>query len=166
MSIRRIASSIAVWVWAATAASQACAVIVTRADGQPMNPVGEPFSMKGPFTISKGAIQANCVMTLNGTVGPTGVLTVTSAQFAGAGLCALATGSANSALPWTGQFDNTFRLQLNNMALSVNLLGGCGPGIVAANWTNPSSATFVNAVLSPNCEVAGSLVTSPQLQVQ
>ena len=54
MSIRKIVSLVAAVAFTAVSAAPAFAVTVTRADGQPMNPNGEPFSATGTTNLSKG----------------------------------------------------------------------------------------------------------------
>lgn len=168
MKIRQIASLVAAVVFTAVSAAPAFAVTVSRADGQPMNPNGEPFSASGLATLQKGAVSPiSCTATFNGTVTSTGIVNITSTQFTGGALCGLITGSASSATPWTGQVDSTTQVSINNVKLNVTLLGTCGPSKVTAAWSNmDSTATFNNAVLTPDCTVNGRVMTSPRFYVQ
>ncbi|MBN3744389.1 MULTISPECIES: activator protein [Burkholderia] len=167
MSIRKIVSLVAAVAFTAVSAAPAFAVTVTRADGQPMNPNGEPFSASGITSLSKGSINASCTSTFNGTITSTGILTITSTTFAGGATCGLISGSASSGSPWTGQADNTTQLSINNAQVNVTLLGTCGPSKVVTAWNDPSSSlTFNNAVLTPDCTVSGTVATSPKFHVQ
>ncbi|MBN3825748.1 activator protein [Burkholderia sp. Ac-20384] len=168
MEIRQIASLVAAVVFTAVSAAPAFAVTVSRADGQPMNPNGEPFSAAGFTSLQKGAVSPiGCTLTLNGTVTPTGIINITSTQITGGSLCGLITGSATSVSPWTGQVDSTTQVSINNVKLNVTLLGTCGPSKVMAAWNDQnSSATFNNAVLTPDCTVNGTVMTSPKFHVQ
>ncbi|MXN76887.1 activator protein [Burkholderia sp. 4701] len=164
MKIRKAVSVVAALALSSALAAPAFAVVVSRTDGQPMNPNGEPFSASGITALSKGTISANCTATFNGTVTPTGSLLITSAQFTGGGTCGLITATG---LPWTGQADTSTQLSINNVKISVTLLGTCGPSKVVAAWSDAnSSLTFNNATLSPDCKVSGTLLTSPKLHVQ
>ena len=148
-------------------AAPAAAVTVTRADGMPMFPMGEPFSALGFVSFSKGSVSVLCNATLDGTVTPTGAVMITAATFSGTGLCSLLSGTASSAQMWTGQFDSSTQLSINNMAMSVTLLGSCGPNRVVFAWNNsPSSMTATNATLFPNCDLSGTLRMSPTFVVQ
>ncbi|MEK2606410.1 activator protein [Burkholderia arboris] len=167
MKARRITLLVAAVAFAAVSAVPAFAVTVSRVDGMPMNPNGEPFSATGLMNVGKGAIVAVCSTTFNGTISATGIVNVTSTQFTGAPLCGLFAGSANSASPWTGQVDSTTQLSINNAQMNVNLLGACGPGKIATTWKDSdSSLTFMNVVLPRDCTFAGTLATSPKLHVQ
>ncbi|AWV02347.1 activator protein [Burkholderia sp. JP2-270] len=167
MSIRKIVSLVAAVAFTAVSAAPAFAVTVSRADGQPMNPNGEPFSVSGLTTLSKGSISANCTATFNGTITSTGIVHITSTQFAGGSTCGLISGSASSTSPWTGQADSTTQLSINNVQVNVALLGACGPSKVVTAWNDPnSSLTFNNAALTPNCTVSGTVTTSPKFHVQ
>ncbi|MGU7773437.1 activator protein [Burkholderia sp. MR1-5-21] len=167
MSHRQIASLVAALAISAACAAPAFAVTVSRADGQPMNPNGEPFSASGITVLSKGTISANCTATFNGTISSTGILNITSTQFTGGGTCGLIAGSASSSAPWTGQADSATQLTINNAKVTVSLLGTCGPSKVVTTWSDPnSSLTFNNAVLTPDCKVSGTVATSPKFRVQ
>ncbi|MBN3835368.1 activator protein [Burkholderia sp. Ac-20344] len=168
MNIRQIASLAASAGFAAVSAAPAFAVTVSRADGLPMNPNGEPFSASGLTTLHKGAVSPiNCTATFNGTVTPIGIVNVTSTQFAGGALCGLITGSATSATPWTGQVDSTTQVSINDVKLNVIVLGTCGPSKVPAAWIDrDASVTLSDAVLTPDCTVDGRVATSPRFHVQ
>jgi hypothetical protein len=167
MSTRKIVSFVVALAFATAAATPALAVTVTRADGQPMNPNGEPFSATGATNLTKGGVAAACVSTFNGIITSSGIVTITSAQFSGGGLCGLISGSATSANPWTGQADDTTHLTINNAQVNASILGTCGPSKVTTTWTDATSAlAFNNSVLTPNCTVNGSLTTSPAFHVQ
>ena len=114
MSIRKIVSLVAAVAFTAVSAAPAFAVTVTRADGQPMNPNGEPFSATAT-NLSKGAITAGCTATFNGTITSTGIVNITSTTFTGGATCSLISGSASSTSPWTGQADSTTQLSINNV---------------------------------------------------
>lgn len=132
-----------------------------------MNPNGEPFSASGITNLSKGSISASCTATFNGTITSTGIVNITSTQFTGGGTCGLIAGSASSASPWTGQADSTTQLSINNAKVTVTLLGTCGPSKVVTAWSDQnSSLTFNNAVLTPDCTVGGTVLTSPKFHVQ
>ncbi|WP_407973196.1 activator protein (plasmid) [Burkholderia pyrrocinia] len=167
MKIRSILRFAAPFVLSSALVVPAFAVTVTRADGQPMNPGGEPFSASGISSLSKGAINANCTATFNGTITSTGIVTITSTQFTGGGACGLITGSATGTAPWTGQADSATQLSINNAKVTVSLLGDCGPNKVVTAWNNPnSSLTFNDAVLTPDCKVNGTAATSPKFSIQ
>ncbi|PCE30600.1 activator protein [Burkholderia ubonensis] len=167
MKIRKVVSAVAALALSSALAAPAFAVTVTRADGQPMNPNGEPFSASGITGLSKGGINANCTATFNGTITSSGIVTITSTQFTGGGTCGLISGSASSTSPWTGQADSATQLSVNNAKVNVTLLGTCGPSKVVLAWSDPnSSLTFNNAVLTPDCKVNGTLTTSPKFHVQ
>ncbi|WP_175689937.1 activator protein [Burkholderia anthina] len=167
MSIRTIVSLVAVVAFTAVSAAPAFAVTVTRTDGQAMNPNGEPFSATGLTVLAKGAINASCNATFNGTISATGIVNITSTTFSGGATCGLISGSASSAQPWTGQADSTTQLSINNAKVTVSLLGACGPSKVVTTWSDPnSSLTFNNAVLTPDCTVSGTVATSPKFHVQ
>lgn len=70
MSTRKVVSLAVALALATVAATPALAVTVSRVDGQPMNPNGEPFSVTGQTTLSKGSISANCTATFTGTITP------------------------------------------------------------------------------------------------
>ncbi|WDD96554.1 hypothetical protein Bsp3421_006769 [Burkholderia sp. FERM BP-3421] len=172
MQSSKFVLSLVAFALAAAMTAQAQAVTVTRADGQPMNPNGEPFSAAGATTYLKGSIVINCTTRINGTVTPTGIVWITSASLTGAPLCQLAQPSASSASMWTGQIETSTQLSINNMAINWNLFGPCGPNQVTTAWSNalpwadnPSGLTFSSALLTPNCTISGSLVTSPKLRV-
>ncbi|KWK13204.1 hypothetical protein [Burkholderia stagnalis] len=164
MKIRKAVSVVAALALSSALAAPALAVVVSRTDGQPMNPNGEPFSATGITALSKGTISANCTATFNGTITPTGSVVITSAQFTGGGTCGLISAGGT---PWTGQADTATQLSINNVKVAVTLLGNCGPSKVVATWSDPnSSLTFNNAALTPDCKVSGTLLTSPKLHVQ
>ncbi|MBR8345633.1 activator protein [Burkholderia ambifaria] len=167
MSIRKIVSLVAAVAFTAVSAAPAFAVTVSRADGQAMNPNGEPFSATGLTALAKGSINATCNATFNGTISSTGIVNITSTTFTGGATCGLISGSATSASPWTGQADSATQLSINNVKVNVTLLGTCGPSKVVTTWNDPnSSLTFNNAVLTPDCTVGGTVVTSPKFHVQ
>ncbi|AOK14555.1 activator protein [Burkholderia cepacia] len=167
MKIRKAVSAVAALALSSALAAPAFAVTVSRADGQPMNPNGEPFSASGITGLSKGGISANCNATFNGTITSTGIVSITSTQFTGGGTCGLISGSASSTSPWTGQADSTTQLSINNVKVNVTLLGTCGPSKVVTTWSDPnSSLTFNNATLTPDCTVGGTVSTSPKFHVQ
>ncbi|MCA8272764.1 hypothetical protein LGN17_09580 [Burkholderia sp. AU30280] len=69
MKIRQIASLAAAVVVTAVSAVPAFAVTVSRADGLPMNPNGEPFSASGITSLQKGAVgPIHCMATFNNAV--------------------------------------------------------------------------------------------------
>ncbi|WP_423393741.1 hypothetical protein [Burkholderia sp. LMG 21824] len=69
MKIRPTASLVAVVAFTAISAAPAFAVSVSRADGLPMNPNGEPFSATGITSLQKGAVgPINCMATFNHAV--------------------------------------------------------------------------------------------------
>lgn len=132
-----------------------------------MNPAGEPFSASGLTNLSKGAINAACTATFNGTITSTGIVNITSTTFSGGATCGLISGSASSTSPWTGQADSATQLSINNVKVNVTLLGACGPTKVVTAWTDSnSSLTFDNATLTPDCKVGGTVLTSPKFHVQ
>jgi len=162
MSIRKIVSLVAAVAFTAVSAAPAFAVTVTRADGQPMNPNGEPFSVTGATNLSKGTTTAQCQATFNGTITPAGIVNITSTTFSGGTLC----GFISGVTPWTGQADSTTQLTINNAAVNVFLLGSCGPSPVATTWDNvASSLTFTNASMKPDCTVSGTVYSSPKFKV-
>lgn len=162
MSTRKIVSFVVAMAFATVAAAPAFAVTVSRADGQPMNPNGEPFSATGPTTLTKG-IGLNCTATFNGTITTTGIVQITSATFAaGSALC----GSISAVTPWSGQADTTTQLTINNVQVNTPL-GACGPSKVATAFSSAnSSLTFNNSQLSGGCSVSGTVNTSPKFVVQ
>ena len=163
MSTRKVVSLAVALALATVAATPALAVTVSRVDGQPMNPSGEPFSVTGATTLSKGILSANCTVTFNGTITPSGIVNITSTTFAGGGTCGLITGLT----PWTGQADSTTQLTINNAAVNVFLAGKCGPSKVVTTWNNDeSSLTFTNAPMDPDCKVGGTVYSSPKFTVQ
>ncbi len=167
MSTRKIVSFVVALAFATAAATPALAVTVTRVDGQALNPNGEPFSATGATNLTKGGVAAACVSTFNGTISSSGIVTVTSAQFSGGGLCGLITSSATGLNPWTGQADDTTHLSINNAQVNASILGTCGPSKVTTTWNDKaSSLAFNNAVLTPNCTINGTLTTSPAFHVQ
>ncbi|WP_176040566.1 activator protein [Burkholderia stabilis] len=167
MNIRRIASLVAAVVFAAASAAPAFAVTVSRVDGQPMNPNGEPFSASGLTSFGKKALNASCTVTFNGTITPAGIVNITSAQFNGGSWCPLISGTAGSASPWAGQMDSATQLSINNAQVDIKLFGPCGPSKLTAAWTDSnSSMTFNNAAWAPDCTLAGTLLTSPKLHAQ
>lgn len=167
MSTRKVVSLAVALALANVAATPALAVTVSRVDGQAMNPNGEPFSVTGQTTLSKGSISANCTATFTGTITPTGIVNITSTSFTGGGTCGLISGTASSSNPWTGQADSTTQLSINNAAVNVFLLGSCGPSKVVTAWNDPnSSLTFTNALLTPDCTVSGTVVSTPKFHVQ
>ncbi|KVV54892.1 activator protein [Burkholderia cepacia] len=168
MNIRQIASLVAAVAFTAGSAAPAFAVTVSRVDGQPMNPNGEPFSASGLTSVQKGAFSPiSCTTTVNGTVTPTGTINITSTQFTGGTLCVLFTGSASSAAPWTGNVDSTTQASIDNVKLDMRVLGTCGPSKVTVAWSDPDSRlTLNNAVLTPDCTVSGWIMTSPKFHVQ
>jgi hypothetical protein len=172
MQSGKLTRSLAVCAFAAAMMAQAQAVTVSRADGQPINPNGEPFSAQGMMNHTKYTVVASCNTWLNGTVTATGVVTITSVTITGSSACKLLQPTATSVTPWTGQFDSPTQLTINNMAIDWQVLGPCGPSKVTAQWANTlpggstqSGLTLNNAVLAPNCSATGGLVTSPKLQV-
>ncbi|KHK56254.1 hypothetical protein PI87_11085 [Ralstonia sp. A12] len=148
-------------------AAPAAAVTVTRADGMPMLPTGEPFSALGSVSFYKGSVSMQCFATIVGTVRSTGFVEITAARYDGAGPCSLLNGTASNMQPWTGQFDSPVQVSINNMAVSVMLLGSCGPNKVIWSWNNSSSSmTSMSAVLFPDCTTWGTLQLSPRFVVQ
>ncbi|AYZ64976.1 activator protein [Burkholderia multivorans] len=167
MKIRKAVSAVAALALSSALAAPAFAVTVTRADGQAMNPNGEPFSALGITALSKGGNNVNCTTRFNGTITSSGIVTITSTQFTGSGLCGVITGSASSTSPWTGQADSATQLTINNAQVSVWVLGTCGPSKVVTEWSDPKSTlTFKYTPLAPDCKVAGMLETSPKFHVQ
>jgi hypothetical protein len=167
MKIRQIASLVAAVVFTAVSAAPAFAVTVSRVDGQPINPNGEPFSATGAMNLGEKGVSAVCMVTINGTISASGIVSITSTELVGGAMCKLFAAPASSASPWTGQFDSTTQLSINNAQMTFPVLGACGPGKVSTTWRDPdSSITFMNAELAPDCRLAGTLVTSPKLHVQ
>ncbi|WP_423367865.1 activator protein [Burkholderia sp. LMG 32019] len=167
MKIRQILSLVAAVTFTAVSAAPAFAVTVSRVDGQPMNPNGEPFSATGLTSLVKKQIIANCSMTLNGTITPAGIVNIVSVQFNGGSLCQLVSGTASSASPWTGQVDSATQLSINNAQVDFKLLGACEPSKLVAAWNDSnSSLTFNNADWTPDCRLTGTLMASPKLHVQ
>ncbi|VBB14915.1 activator protein [Burkholderia stabilis] len=166
MKIRQIVSLVAAALTAVSAAP-AFAVSISRADGQPMNPNGEPFSAAGLLLVKKAPVLANCTATFNGTITSAGIVNITSAQFTGGSICAFLSNDASSTAPWTGQADSTTQWSINNMKVNVALVGTCGPDKVVATWGDAnSSMTFNNSVLTPDCGLDGRIITSPRFHVQ
>ncbi len=162
MSTRKVVSLAVALALATVAAAPAFAVTVSRVDGQPMNPNGEPFSVTGATNLSKGTTTAQCQATFNGTITPAGIVNITSTTFSGGTLC----GFISGVTPWTGQADSTTQLTINNAAVNVFLLGSCGPSPVATTWDNvASSLTFTNASMKPDCTVSGTVYSSPKFKV-
>ncbi|ACR31175.1 hypothetical protein [Burkholderia glumae] len=173
MTIRKVASLVVALAVSSALAAPAFAVTVSLANGNPLNPNGEPFSASGATTLKKGTVSTSCTATFNGTITSTGAVTITSATFGGGGLCGLISGSATSSAPWTGQAVSTTQLAISNVQVNASLLGTCGPSPINATFNNnqsgttpPSSLTFNNATLSPNCSVNGIITTSPAFNVQ
>ncbi|AYQ41445.1 PPE-repeat protein [Burkholderia aenigmatica] len=167
MKIRQIASLVAAVVFTAISAAPAFAVTVSRADGQPMNPNGEPFSATGLTNLSKKAIVANCSVTFNGTITPAGIVNIASVQFNGGSLCRLVSASASSASPWTGQLDSATQLSINNAQVDFMVLGVCESSKLVAAWNDSnSSLAFNNADWTPDCRLTGTLMATPKLHVQ
>lgn len=167
MSIRKSYRLLLQWRFTAVSAAPVFAVTVSRADGQPMNPNGEPFSASGLTALAKGSINANCNATFNGTITSTGIVNITSTTFSGGATCGLISGSASSTSPWTGQADSTTQLSINNVKVNVTLLGTCGPSKVVTAWSDSnSSLTFDKSALTPDCTVSGTVATSPKFHVQ
>ncbi|KVT72081.1 activator protein [Burkholderia ubonensis] len=167
MKIRKVVSAVAALTLSSTLAAPVFAVTVSRVDGERMDPNGEPFSLSGVVSVTKGTYITNCTVTFNGKITPYGIVTITSTQFTGGGACGLISGGASSTSPWTGQVDSTTTLAINNMRVAVTLLGTCGPNKVVLAWSDTnSSLTFNNAVLTPDCKVNGTLTTSPKFHVQ
>lgn len=125
MRNRKFVPFVVALAFAAAAATPALAVTVSRVDGQPMNPNGEPFSAtSAPYEtlLSKGSISANCVATFNGTITPAGIVNITSTTFTGTNsLCSLIKGSASGMNPWTGQADSATQLTINNAQVNVHV---------------------------------------------
>lgn len=167
MKIRQIASLVAAVVFTAVSAAPALAVTVSRVDGQPMNPIGEPFSATGLTALTIKQIIANCSVTFNGTITPAGIVNIASVQFSGGSLCQLVSGSASGSSPWTGQVDSATQLSVNNAQVDFKVLGACGPSQIVAKWNDSnSSMTFSNAELKPDCKFSGTLMALPKLHVQ
>ncbi|HGL6715120.1 activator protein [Burkholderia contaminans] len=167
MKIRQIASLVGAVALMAISAAPAFAATVSRADGQSMNPNGEPFSASGVMRVGKGTIWAACTATFNGTISSTGIVNITSTQFTGAPLCSFFVSNASSASPWAGQVDSTTQLSINNAQMTVSVLGACGPGRITATWKDSDSSLIFNeAVLPRDCVFAGMLATSPKFHVQ
>lgn len=128
MRNRKFVPFVVALAFAAAAATPALAVTVSRVDGQPMNPNGEPFSAtSAPYEtlLSKGSISANCVATFNGTITPAGIVNITSTTFTGTNsLCSLIKGSASGMNPWTGQADSATQLTINNAQVNVRVARG------------------------------------------
>ena len=163
MSTRKVVSLAVALALATVAAAPAFAVTVSRVDGQPMNPSGEPFSVTGSTNLTKGSTAAQCQATFTGTITPTGVVNITSTSFTGGTLC----GFISGATPWTGQADSTTQLTINNAGVNVFLLGSCGPSKVVTAWNDKeSSLTFSNATLTPDCTVDVKVVSTPAFHVQ
>ena len=56
---------------------------------------------------------------------------------------------------------------INNAAVKVFLLGSYRPSKVVTAWDDPnSSLTFTNALLTPDCTVSSTVVSSPKFHVQ
>ncbi|MDR0243914.1 MAG: activator protein [Burkholderia sp.] len=167
MNIRPIASFVAAVVLTAVSAAPAFAVTVSRVDGQPMNPNGEPFSATGITALGKKAINTNCTVTFNGTITPTGIVNITSTQFNGGNWCPAISSTASGVAPWTGQVDSATQLSVNNAQVNFVVLGPCGPGKIVAAWNDSnSSLTFNVDDWTPDCRLYGTFTASPKLHVQ
>ncbi|MBZ5794925.1 activator protein [Burkholderia contaminans] len=167
MNIRQIASLVAAVVLTAVSAAPALAVTVSRVDGQPMNPNGEPFSATGITALGKKSINANCTVIFNGTITPAGIVNITSAQLNGGGWCQLISSSASGVSPWTGQMDSATQLSINNAQATFAVLGPCGPSKLVATWNDSnSSLTFNDNDWAPDCRLLGTFTASPKLHVQ
>ena len=165
MSIRKIVSLVAAVAFTAVSAAPArCHRYACR------RPADEPErrAVLGDraTNLSKGAITAGCTATFNGTITSTGIVNITSTTFTGGATCSLISGSASSTSPWTGQADSTTQLSINNVKVNVTLLGTCGPSKVMTWSDTNSSLAFNNSVLTPDCTVAGTVLTSPKFHVQ
>ncbi len=173
MQSSKFALSLVAFALAAAMAAPAQAVIVSRADGQPIDPNGEPFSAAGPLTYQKGSFTINCSTQINGTITSTGIVGITSATLTGSPLCRLGQPVASSASMWSGEINMPTQLTINNMAINWSPFGPCGPSEMATTWSNAllvagiyqSGLTFSSALLTPDCTISGSLVTSPKLRV-
>ena len=166
MSTRKAVSLVLALAVSAAAATPVFAVTVSRADGKPMNPNGEPFSVSGTTSLTSPVANANCTATFNGTITSGGIVNITSTQFvAGDVLCGAIQGSATSNTPWTGQADTTTQLSINNVAVTAPFVS-CGPTKVVGAWDNPSSSlTFNNASLDGGCTVTGTVTSSPAFSI-
>ena len=81
MSTRKAVSLVLALALSAAAATPVFAVTVSRADGKPMNPNGEPFSVSGTTSLTSPVANANCTATFNGTITSGGIVNITSTQF-------------------------------------------------------------------------------------
>lgn len=150
-------------LWAASAG----AVTVTRADGLPLDPAGEPMTVSGHLAMSKLTLSTNCEVTLTGTIKPNADVRITAVKFAGNGRCNLIKPLVSDTAPWTGEALSPTQLQIDNMGAHVPLFGDCGPSKIVPVWSNASSSlTIEHGTLAPDCSLAGRVVISPALHVE
>jgi hypothetical protein len=167
MRARNLAARLAGLVCALALTGPAGAVTVTRADGQPIGPNGEPFSASGMTKLAKNQMSAYCLLGINGTITPTGAISITSMRISGDGICGLITSTASGVAPWSGQAVDTTHVVIYNAGLQFTLLGGCGPTMIGLQWSDAASSLgFNGAVLQPDCRIESWLVTSPLFHFQ
>lgn len=171
-NLRRVVTTAFALMLSMASAAPALAVTVSRSDGLPMDPNGEPFSAVAPLTLQKGSLGTGCNVTFNGTVTSAGIVRITSITIPKkTGYCVFFSSTVSSVQPWTGQFDSATQLTINNATLSTLGLGTCGPNKLTLNWVSSANydaptITFLNTTLDPDCKMTGTAVVAPDLIVQ
>ncbi len=91
-----------------------------------------------------------------------GIGTVDTATFTGSGgLCSL----ISKAGAWTVTATGAGTATITGFAITSPIIGTCGPGSVNTTISNSGLITFANATLPPNCQISGSVQTSPPVTV-
>lgn len=147
-------------------AASAFAVSIT-----PPGPGGAPipFSAVGATSVSKIGVVVGCNTVFNGTVGGNGSVLITGAAFTGNALCHLIKANVSATSPWTGHVDTPTQLVLDNVSVTVNASGQCGPSKMVGTISDNGRETVIglhNAELSGGCSISGSLTTTPYLHVK
>jgi hypothetical protein len=128
-----------------------------------------PFSASGAMSLSKSGIVLGCSAIFTGTAVVGGDVQITSVAFNGPpSLCHGIKASATQDSPWTGHFDATTQLTLDNVAVKTPSGEQCGPSRTMATVSDNGHETVVNfnnAAISGGCSVTGSLTTTPYLHI-
>lgn len=145
-----LASAIALLAAGSLAASASAASLL---------PGDGAFTGAGVFTLTKGSLTLSCIIRLSGHI-TNGIGTVDTATFTGSsGLCSLISKLGT----WTVTATGAGTATITGFAITSSLTGTCGPGSVSTAISNSGLISFTNAALPTNCQISGSVQTSPQV---
>ena len=148
-------------ILASAIALLAAGSLAASASAASLSPGNGTFTGTGVVSLKKGSLTLTCVLNLTGHI-TNGIGTIDTATFTGSGgLCSL----FHKIGTWTVIAVAPGTAVITGVAITSSLTGTCGPGSVNTTISNTGLFTFANAVLPPDCQINGSVQTSPAVIV-